>query len=91
MDFVGKKVRVNNKQLKFYLNDSYTCFDHPFNKNIESTYDKAIEACLMMAIFKDSFPGTILKQSTLTKHILIEFDTGYLAYFDPKDIIFSEE
>lgn len=90
MDFLGKRVRITDEHIEFYLNESYFGFEHPNNNVIYSTYDRAIEACLLMGIFNDSFPGIITGKSPKTGNYLIHFDTGYAAFFPINDVIFQE-
>lgn len=87
---IGKRVRIRDREIKFFLNESHDCFEYPNGKFDYTTYDKAIEINLLMAIFKDSYPGIIKEISLKTNNLHIEFDNNFTAFFPLQDLIFQD-
>ena len=80
-----KKVRISESQIKFFLEESHDSFEHP-----SKTYDDAMEACLLMALFTDVFPGSFVSLSKLSGYYYIRFTKDFSGFFSPKDVFFEE-
>lgn len=91
---IGKKVRLTDEELEWYL--SHEAFlmhcipgDTEFRfANHEMYYDLVIETMLLMAMFPDEFPGTVMRHNGFTDSPAYRVDYPlFYTWHEPETLI----
>lgn len=84
---INKKVRLTKKYINWYFtNEAYNHYTNPGTGEVDEDYDRMIETMLLMSMFPDEYPGTVICYSDMDTY-RINFPNGHWAWFEPKDLI----
>lgn len=83
---IGKKVRLTKSMINWYFSDqAYDAYVYPHTGKVSESYDKMMETMLLMAMFNDEYPGTVVAQPNMSTY-RVSFSNGYSACYEAKDL-----
>lgn len=84
------KVRLKDRNIRWYLNDqAYQAYIYPRTGELSAEYDKMIESMLLMGIFQDEYPGTVVDYSIPMKTYKVKFSNGYSTWLEKRDLVYE--